>query len=162
MCSQPCVVTHSFLNMLLLLDDVMERVNCHLGVRNLAALCLVTKTPLWSTLFARRQTHLREKLIHGVAQEGDLWCWIHPPLDQCKGWLIKREGTIARLMVHRGRFNVFRGFESFFNPDRHETYLIHDEECKVRWVGCGTNANGGWLCGEELEQEVQRPSPPSL
>jgi len=81
------------------------------------------------------------------------WTWIYPPEDQCQDPCQKREGTLARFMISRGGWNVFRSYESF-GGGRHSTYLIHDDELRIKWIGEGRNANGAMLFGDELESEI--------
>jgi hypothetical protein len=57
-------------------------------------------------------------------------------------------------MIRRGDWFVFIDHESFEGEGRHTAYLIRDDELRIRWIGKGTNANGAWMHGDDLERAL--------
>ena len=135
--------------------DIASRIEAHLDVPTLARLCCVGKGIVWPDLLKGRQRRLTGRLV-ASARKGDAWAWIHPPPEKCTDAAEKRDGNIVRYISKCGPVYDFRSHDSFgcFDADRHGTYLLHDDELRIRWVGSGFNVNGGWLCGIEMEEGV--------
>ena len=144
------------LNIDALSTELLNLVSTHLGVTKLAAMCLANHElhAAFAKACRSRQTSLLDQLDQ--AEGGGRWAWIHPPKWKCFYECDKIQGTLARLTVRDGESSVFRDFNSFieFQPRHHGTYLLQDDEIRIRWVGVDKNAGGGWLNGEELEHEV--------
>jgi len=128
--------------------DTVELLSKYLNVSDLARLCCAEQGMVWPEIFERRQLLLARQMEANV-KTGDSWGWIFPPLEQCSDPCQRQEGTVARFIMRRAGWSVFRDLNSFseFDPARQGTYLIHDDDLRILWVGSGTNANGGWLSG---------------
>jgi hypothetical protein len=139
-----------------LLDEALHLVATRLHVAKLATMCLVNRE--LHTAFAEASRSRQRDLLKQLdqAEDGGRWAWIHPPKWKCFYECDKTQCTLARLMVRDGESSVFRDFNSFieFQPRHHGTYLLRDDQVRIRWVGVGKNAGGGWLDGEELEHDV--------
>ena len=137
-------------------EEMLHLVATGLHVAKLATMCLVNRElhAAFAKACRSRQTSLLDQLDQ--AGGGGRWAWIHPPKWKCFDECEKTHGTLVRLMVRDGESSAFRNLDSFleFSPWRHGTYLLRDVEVRIRWVGAGKNAGGGWLDGEELEHEV--------
>lgn len=137
-------------------SDVLLHIAAHLDVVTLARVCCTKRDPFWHACFKQRQRHLAHRL-ETPSGPMDSWGWIYPPQEQCQYSIQETQGTLVRFIMKKAGWSVFRGYHSFmeFNAERHGTYLIHDDDLRIRWVGAGTNVNGAWLCGLELEEEIQ-------
>jgi hypothetical protein len=104
--------------------------------------------------FGSRQAGLLDRLDR--AEDGGRWAWIHPPRWKCFYEQDKAHGALVRLMVRDGGCSVFRDLGSFraFSPWHHGTYLLRDDEVRIRWVGEGSDVGGAWLDGQALEHEA--------
>ena len=135
--------------------DILQLISKYLHVSDLARLCSAAQGTAWPEQFEDRQRLLARQMEANV-EPGDNWGWIFPPPEQCFDTCQIREGTIVRFITRRAGWSVFRGEDSFdlFDAARHDTFLIHDDDLRILWVGSGTNVNGCWLSGIEMEERA--------
>ena len=134
--------------------ELLSLVSIGLDVTALATMCLVNRElhGVFAKVGRSRQASMLSSLDE--AEGGGRWAWIHPPALKCFFECDKTRGTLVRLMVRDGGSSVFRGVASFeeFDPCLHLTYLLRDEEVRIRWVGEGLSFGRAWLDGKVRER----------
>lgn len=139
------------------LDDPNNSFIEHRKVALMARLACTRKGGTWSLLFREHQQELARAMLYSTSPSRFRWGWVHPPPEQCQTLCGIREGTYMRFVKRRGSWNVFLDHEQveYGITSRRlpctGTYMLHDNELRIRWVGSGPNACGGWLGGRSDE-----------
>ena len=140
-----------------LLEAALQLVANELEMTKLATMCFVNHE--LHTTFARACRYRQRGLLKQLdqAEGGGRWAWIHPPKCKCFAEFFMTHGNLVRLMLRDDECSVFRDLDSFlqFRPLHHGTYLLRDDEVRIRWVGAG-NGVGGWVSGNECEEMAMR------
>ena len=105
-----------------------------------------------STSPVARQNELKRKLRKALedGHESSRWAWIEIH-GKC-GTSLGTSTDIVKLLAVNSSFYSFITHGRYYQTLKADTWLVHEDEFYVHWVGAGDNSNGATICGDELEE----------
>ena len=91
-----------------------------------------------------RQRELKQKLRTALANHDESQCWARVETVE--------SDDLMKLLAVRGSFYAFLSCDRNYETLKADSWLVHEDEFLVHWVGGGPNMVGSVITGRELEE----------